>query len=161
VRIYDLAEEDGEPWIVMEALSGRTLATTLRDRGPLPVDQATHVGLRLLEVLEATHRAGVVHRDVKPSHGGEVDPASDLFSLGATLFTVVEGRSPFAKGCPAATLTAVVDDPPAPFLRAGPLGPVIEGLLAKDPARRLHTDQARRALRAIREGPPSVKSDRL
>jgi eukaryotic-like serine/threonine-protein kinase len=193
-RIYDLAEEDGEPWIVMEALGGRTLEATLRDRGPLPVAQATHLGLRLLEVLETTHRAGVIHRDVKPGNvqlcgrgrvvltdfgiaatiqdgsgsgndrvsgspaymapeqvHGRVEPASDLFSLGATLYTAVEGRSPFAKGCPAATLTAVVDDPPAPFLRAGPLGPVIEGLLAKDPARRLDTDKARRALRALQD----------
>jgi serine/threonine protein kinase len=67
-RIYDLAEEDGEPWIVMEALGGRTLEATLRDRGPLPVAQATHLGLRLLEVLETTHRAGVIHRDVKPGN---------------------------------------------------------------------------------------------
>ena len=193
VQIYDLAEEDGEPWIVMEALGGRTLEATLRDRGPLPVASTTRLGLGLLEVLEATHRAGVVHRDVKPGNvqlcgrgrvvltdfgiaattrdgsdscngrvsgspaymapeqaHGRVEPASDLFSLGATLYAAVEGRSPFAKGCPAATLSAVVDDPPAPFLRAGPLGPVIEGLLAKDPARRLDTDQARRALRRSR-----------
>jgi serine/threonine protein kinase len=208
VRIYDLAKEAGEPWIVMEPLPGRTLEAALRDQGPLPVGQVTGLGLWLLEVLEATHRAGVVHRDVKPSnvqlcggarvvltdfgiaattqdgpggfngrvsgspaymapeqvHGDKVEPASDLFSLGATLYTAVEGRSPFGKGCPVATLTAVVDDPPAPFLRAGPLGPVIEGLLVKDPARRLDTDQARRALRVIQGGgstrPVHVDADR-
>ena len=81
--------------------------------------------------------------------GGKVEPASDLFSLGATLSTAVEGRSPFGKGCPLATLSAIVDEPPAPFRRAGPLGPVIEGLLAKDPGRRLGADQARHALRTI------------
>jgi serine/threonine protein kinase len=80
---------------------------------------------------------------------GEVDPASDLFSLGATLYTAVVGRSPFAKGCPLATLTAVVYEPPAPLRHAGPLGPVIEGLLAKDPGQRLGTAQAHRALRAL------------
>jgi serine/threonine protein kinase len=193
VRIYDLAEEAGEPWIVMEALPGRTLEAALRDQGPRQVGQVASLGLWLLEVLEAIHRAGVVHRDVKPSNvqlcgggrvvltdfgiatttrdgpgsvndkvsgspaymapeqvqGGKAEPASDLFSLGATLYAAVEGRSPFGKGCPAATLTAVVDDPPAPLRRAGPLAPVIEGLLAKDPGRRLDTDQARRALRAV------------
>jgi eukaryotic-like serine/threonine-protein kinase len=91
-------------------------------------------------------------------HGGAVEPASDLFSLGATLYAAVEGRSPFAKGCPVATLTAVVDDPPAPLVRAGPLGPVIQGLLAKDPARRLDTGQARRALRAIQGGGSTLAS---
>ena len=192
VRVYDVAEEADESWIVMEALGGRTLGATLRDQGPLPVDQATRLGLGLLEVLEATHRAGVVHRDVKPSnvhicggarvvltdfgiaaaadggpgyggrvsgspaymapeqvHGGEVAPVSDLFSLGATLYTAVEGRSPFAKGCPSATLTAVVYEPPAPFRHAGPVGPVIEGLLAKNPDQRLTIGQARRALGAL------------
>jgi serine/threonine protein kinase len=193
VRVYDVAEETGDPWIVMEALPGRTLQAALRDDGPLPVGQVTSLGLHLLEALEATHRAGIVHRDVKPSnvqlcggqrvvltdfgiasttedgagtatggivgspaymapeqvHGDKVEPASDLYSLGATLYAAVEGRSPFGKGGRAATLTAVVTDPPAPLLRAGPIGPVIEGLLAKDPTRRLGPDQARGALRAI------------
>jgi hypothetical protein len=43
----------------------------------------------------------------------------------------------------------VAEDAPAPFLRAGPLRPVIEGLLAKDPHRRLNADQARAALHAV------------
>jgi serine/threonine protein kinase len=81
--------------------------------------------------------------------------ASDLFSLGATLFTVVEGKPPFDKGGLSATLTAVTEDAPAPFRRAGPLRPVIEGLLAKEPHRRLNADQAHAALRAIRRGRPT------
>ena len=81
--------------------------------------------------------------------GGDSGPACDLFSLGATLFTAVEGRPPFDRGSLLATLTAVLVDLPAPFLRAGPLRPVIEGLLAKDPGQRLSAGQARAALRAI------------
>jgi eukaryotic-like serine/threonine-protein kinase len=83
---------------------------------------------------------------------GCIDPASDRFSLGATLYAAVEGRSPFATASPAATLTAVRTHPPAPCRRAGPLGPVLEGLLAKDPTQRLDTDNALHALHALPGG---------
>jgi eukaryotic-like serine/threonine-protein kinase len=81
--------------------------------------------------------------------GGACGRGSDLFSLGATLFAAVEGWPPFDRGSLVATLTALIADAPAPSLRAGPLRPVIEGLLAKDPARRLSIGQARAAFRAI------------
>jgi serine/threonine protein kinase len=68
VKIHDVVKEDGCPWIVMEMLSGRTLAAALAADGPLPIDQATTIGLGLLDVLQATHRAGIVHRDVKPAN---------------------------------------------------------------------------------------------
>jgi serine/threonine protein kinase len=192
VRIHDVVEEDRCPWIVMEPLSGRTLEEALNAAGPLPIGHVTRIGLCLLDVLQATHRAGIVHGDVKPGNvhlcdggrvvlidfgvactiddatsvagtfagspayvsperldGGAFGPASDLFSLGATLFAAVEGRPPFDRTWVFATLATVVEDPPAPFLRAGPLRPVIEGLLTKDPGRRLRADQARAALRDI------------
>jgi serine/threonine protein kinase len=85
--------------------------------------------------------------------GGAFGPASDLFSLGATLFAAVEGRPPFDRSSPLATFTAIVQDAPAPFRRAGPLRPVIEGLLANDPDLRLNADQTRAALR----DPPSAQ----
>ena len=93
----------------------------------------------------------MLFRSVSPERldGGDSGPACDLFSLGATLFTAVEGRPPFDRGSLLATLTAVLVDGPAPFLRAGPLRPVIEGLLTKDPRLRLSAGQARAALLAI------------
>jgi serine/threonine protein kinase len=78
--------------------------------------------------------------------GVRPEPAADLFSLGATLFAAVEGRNAFDKGDVLATLTAVMEDAPAPCLRAGPLRPVIEGLLAKSPDQRLTAEQALAAL---------------
>ena len=71
------------------------------------------------------------------------------FSLGATLFAAVEGAPPFGKGDLFTTLAAVVQDAPGPFLRAGGLRPVLEGLLTKEPRRRLSAEAARAALRTV------------
>jgi hypothetical protein len=81
--------------------------------------------------------------------GHAFGPPSDLFSLGVTLFTAVEGRPPFDKGDPLATMHAVVEEPPAAFALAGPLSEVLSGLLIKDPARRWDVSQARAALRDL------------
>ena len=82
-------------------------------------------------------------------NAGEVGPASDLFSLGATLFAAVEGVPPFRRGSIFETIAAVLEDEPGPFVLAGALRPVIEGLLAKQPERRLSAEAARDALEAI------------
>ncbi len=73
-------------------------------------------------------------------------PASDLWSLGATLFTAVEGRPPFDAGEPLLTVTAVVTGEHAPFVAAGPLEQVLEALLERDPEQRLDAAAAKAAL---------------
>ncbi|MEU6073045.1 serine/threonine-protein kinase [Micromonospora sp. NPDC047074] len=85
--------------------------------------------------------------------GQEFGPPSDLFSLGVTLYTAVEGRPPFDKGDPIETMHAVVEDPPAPPQRSGPLTQVLMGLLEKDPARRFDVHTARAMLRELLAGP--------
>jgi eukaryotic-like serine/threonine-protein kinase len=139
VRIYDLAEEAGDPWIVMEALPGRTLKAALRDQWPCSVGQVTGLGLWLLEVLEATHRAGVVHRDVKPGNvqlcGGVRVVLTD-FGIAAATQDGPGGFDGRISGSPAYMAPEQVQ------------GDKVE----QDPGRRLDTDQARRALRAIQGG---------
>src|ERR1700761_3756644 len=71
----------------------------------------------------------------------------DLWGLGASLYTAVEGQPPFERGSALATLTAVVADTLEQPVLAGPLAEVIEGLLRKDPARRLSADEVEQMLR--------------
>ncbi|MFF1822362.1 hypothetical protein ACFVWG_33985 [Kribbella sp. NPDC058245] len=66
----------------------------------------------------------------------------------AALFAAVEGRPPFSRVSVVATPAAVLEDAPGPFVHAGALRPVIEGLLAKLPDRRLTVEAARSALGA-------------
>ncbi len=85
--------------------------------------------------------------------GAPFGPSSDLFSLGVTLYAAVEGRPPFDKGDPIATMHSVVEDPPRPPERAGVLTEVLYGLLEKDPNRRWDAPTARQALRDLLAGP--------
>ncbi|MEV4436888.1 serine/threonine-protein kinase [Streptomyces sp. NPDC049585] len=77
---------------------------------------------------------------------------SDLWSLGALLYVAVEGVSPFRRGDPLSTLRAVVDESPDPPRRAGPLAPLLEGLLRKDPEARMGSAEAERLLEAVASG---------
>ncbi|WP_433355052.1 protein kinase domain-containing protein [Microtetraspora malaysiensis] len=77
VSVYDVGEHEGRPFLVMELLSGRSLAEELAARGPLGVDEVRRLVGQVAVALDAAHRAGVVHRDIKPANlhltdGGQV-----------------------------------------------------------------------------------------
>ncbi|TDD29265.1 serine/threonine protein kinase, partial [Nonomuraea terrae] len=194
--VYDVLEEDGHPWIVMQLVHSRTLGDLIRDDGPMPPREAAGIGLQILEALRAAHAAGVLHRDVKPDNvlltpdgravltdfgiatteddapvtrtgiligtpafmaperaeGGQARPASDLWSLGVTLYMAVEGRSPFQRDNALATLGAVMHADPEPMVGAGVLAPVLDGLLRKDPDERMALEEAERRLATIVAG---------
>lgn len=84
--------------------------------------------------------------------GGVPDPASDLWALGATLYTAVEARSPFRRTSPISSLQAVVNEEPPPPTHAGPLAPVITALLRKDPKHRPSAADAEQMLLEAMEG---------
>jgi eukaryotic-like serine/threonine-protein kinase len=68
IRVFDIFEEDGCPWIVMEFLPHGSLSDLVKEEGPLSPARATGVGLAILAALRAAHAAGIVHRDVKPAN---------------------------------------------------------------------------------------------
>ncbi|WP_246154945.1 serine/threonine-protein kinase [Saccharopolyspora hirsuta] len=68
VTLYDVAREDGEPFVVMELVPSQSLAAILGEHGPLDDQQLAVIADGVAAGLEAAHRAGIVHRDVKPGN---------------------------------------------------------------------------------------------
>jgi serine/threonine protein kinase len=68
VQVFDVGEEDGTPYIVMECVEGSTLADELKERGRLEPEEVVDLALQICGGLEHAHAAGLVHRDIKPQN---------------------------------------------------------------------------------------------
>jgi serine/threonine protein kinase len=198
IAVYDVVEHQGQPCLIMEYLESRSLATVLSLQGVLPSEKVASIGSQIASALAAAHKAGIVHRDIKPgnvlladdgtvkitdfgiSHAvGDVTvtatgmltgtPAylapevargniagfsSDVFSLGATLYTALEGRPPFGLNNNAiALLHQVASGEITPPRQSDPLTPVLLRLLQPDPDQRPTMDQAHEALATLAASP--------
>ena len=201
INVLDTTETaDGQPCLVMDFHDLGSLHDRLVAHGPLPVSEVVDAGTAVADALTFAHRAGVLHRDVKPQNilllptsyvlsdfgiarmadsghtatmdrfsyrhaspevldGREPTEADDVWSLGSTLFTLLDGRPPFAADDP-------VDDTALAYLRRvrtaarRPLGrtdlpaglrELIEGCLRPRPEERLGSAaEALAALRGLR-----------
>ena len=188
VVVFDLVEEAGQHWLVMEYVESVNLADLVRRDGPLSPDHAATLIAQAAAALAAAHDAGIVHRDVKPSNilvtpqgqvklgdfgiarleadqqltrtgllvgspgflapevagGSPASSASDMWSLGATIFHAVEGRSPYetVDGNVIGTLYRIVNEPVPQPEHAGWLAPLIGHLMRHDPGSRWDSTRA-------------------
>jgi tRNA A-37 threonylcarbamoyl transferase component Bud32 len=196
VTVHDVLREGGRPWIVMELMTGRPLDRVVAEDGPLSPRRTAEIGRQLFDALRTAHRAGVLHRDVKPGNvmllpdgravlsdfgiavsdsedrltltgrlpgspgyvaperlaENAMTPAADVWSLGATLYYAVEGRAAYDRPSTAARLNAAMAELPDTPRRAGPLRPVLNGMLQRDPDHRLGGSALDAALARVVDG---------
>ncbi len=201
VQVTDFAAPPGEPpFLVMEMLTGQTLGAAIRAAGRLPPARVAWIAHQMLAALDAAHRAGIVHRDVKPdnvflvaSHGvedfvklldfgiakldsggptqltqagamlgspaymapeqvqgKELDPRTDLYAVGATMYVALTGRMPFDAPSMHALLYAITESRPMPLSAIDAsidprMAMIVERAMQKDPAMRFQSAAEMRA----------------
>jgi serine/threonine protein kinase/predicted ATPase len=186
--LYDVGEQDGASYLVMEYVEGQTLASRLQE-GPLSPDRLLRHALEVAQALAAAHERGIIHRDLKPANlmltssgvkvldfglakfagqeagpaadataaltilgtpaymspeqarGEELDPRSDLFSLGCVLYEAATGVRPFRGTSVQEILREVVSGHPPPPSSLRPELPsgwdsILQRAMAKDRQRR-------------------------
>ncbi|MEX2550454.1 MAG: Stk1 family PASTA domain-containing Ser/Thr kinase [Nitriliruptoraceae bacterium] len=203
VAVYDTGADQGQPYIVMELVEGRSLQQAIA-AGGLTEDRALEVAGDVCAALAYAHDRGLIHRDVKPGNilladdgsvkvtdfgiaravdnesvtrtasvlgtaaylspeqaqGFDVDPRSDLYSLGVVLYESLTGRQPFSGDSPVTVAYQHVQEQPRPPRELEPgISPAAEAVtmraLAKNPANRYqYASEMRTDLANARVGQP-------
>ena len=200
VSVFDLVDEDGVRWLVMEYVDGETLSERVRSSGPLDVVEAATLLGQTADALVEAHGNGIVHRDVKPSNiliangaaklndfgiarsaddasltqtglvtgspaylapevasGSSATPASDVWSLGATLYHAVTGRPPYEVGdnLIGALYKIVHEDPPR-LPDVHPMAGLVSVMMNRDVEQRWSMPRVRDELARMARGQGST-----
>ena len=209
VQVFDIVDDGDSPCLIMQYVPSRSLQEIVREDGPLPPDEVARIGMQVAAALAAAHRAGIVHRDVKPGNvliaedgtakitdfgisralgdttltstgmvtgtpafmapevarGAASDFASDVYSLGATLYMAVEGNPPYGTDeNPMAVLYRVASGESDPPTRSGPLTPMLNTMMSRDAARRpsmVDVANTLPSLPAVTPDPPTTSTARV
>ncbi|RYC14550.1 serine/threonine-protein kinase [Nocardioides zhouii] len=197
VSILDLVKDVDCYWLVMEHVQGRTLSEVVAADGPLSPARAAGILAQVADGLVQAARAGIVHRDVKPSNimvgdddhaklgdfgiargsgdsaltvtgqvtgspaylapevasGSPAEAASDVWSLGASLYHAVVGRAPYdVGGNVMGGMYRIVHDEAPRLPGDHPLAGMLARTMVKDPERRWSAERVRDELRRVATG---------
>jgi serine/threonine protein kinase/Tol biopolymer transport system component len=127
--LHDVGSENGSEFLVMEFLDGESLADRLR-KGPLPIDEVLKISAQVASALDKAHRAGVVHRDLKPGNIMLTKSGAKLMDFGLAKYAAAavgaaagakEGSSPSPPTMSIAALNAParLGSPSSPLTQHG------------------------------------------
>lgn len=117
--LFDVGNENGTDFLVMEFIEGDTLAEVLK-KGPLPVDRAIRIALEVVDALEKAHRSGIIHRDLKPGNIMLTKAGAKLMDFGlAKPVSAATGAADRSGTSPLFSAAATRSSPASPLTSVG------------------------------------------